>query len=83
LEYSWSVDVVRYGLGKLGITRCSRFPGTNSILTNEPQGPGSNLCSIWILPSNPSTDNYGHGSAVIPPGSHFPYGFTVEPNVPV
>lgn len=83
MEFSWSQDVARQGLGSLGITLCSRLLGTaQNFLTNQPAGGD---CIQYLVPTavNPHAAYVGTTLSKLPGHPHFPYGYDVEPNVPL
>lgn len=77
------MNVVTYGLSTAGITRCSRLLGTvRQILTNDPLFLPTRAVVI-LLPLD-TGDPYTQLTPLITGGNgHFPYGFSVVPDVHV
>jgi hypothetical protein len=83
LESSWRLNVLKEGLGDMGITLCTRFNGffpANYVLTNQHDLPFQ-----YIAVTPPDTDPdvpYGWLPRARPAGN-FPYGYDVPPDMPV
>lgn len=70
-----------YGLGSTGATLAARLLGTDYIVTNEfiPMGP----FPVRLVYPPPNVDAFYNWLTTfkVIPGSNFPYGHDVEPNV--
>lgn len=83
MESSWSRNVWEMGLGSLECTLAApilTIPGGNYIVTNRYTGTG--VVFLAVLPDTGSDDPYYFLQYTTTP-AHFPYGWTVPPNVPV
>ena len=83
MDHSWGRNVVDYGLGDLGITVCSHMldlPGR--VLTNL-LTPSSGLPVYFFIPLDTGLVFYLSGNVSRVPGSNFPYGHPVVPDVPL
>lgn len=83
MDHSWGRNVVDYGLGDAGCTLAARadVPFAIVVVTNAQPSPGVGLA--WIIPPDTAPDDswfaFGFGMG----GLNFPYGFDVEPDVPL
>jgi hypothetical protein len=83
LESNWRWNVWEYGLGDYWVgvkqvlaARILEGFFKNYVVVKFAQGP---LYGLYV--KNAVTQQYdGPGTAGIPPGSHFPYGYVVEPD---
>lgn len=81
---SWSDNVQRYGLGQTGCTLAARVlnqPG-EVVVTNAAGFSPAIFPVAWSLPTG-STQVYTFVFLFKSPGTNFPYGLLVEPDVPV
>lgn len=79
MESSWHTNVVKYGLGGMGVTVCARLDGGGGyILTNAKFPPFGPFVAVAELP--PTGDSPYGGSYAVIPADHpnFPYGLAVE-----
>lgn len=83
MDHSWGRNILKYGLGGYPCTLCARLlaPTGTVVITNQPRTDG-NVYFIRVpadtLPDAPYT--YELVARFAP---HFPYGFAVEPDVPL
>lgn len=80
MENDWHTNVVRYGLGGMGVSVCARLlSGADYVLTNYIDPHGGPYAYVAYVP--PTGDSpYGGSYAAIPADHpHFPYGVAVEP----
>lgn len=83
MEFSWGLDVFNYGLGSLGATLASRYlvAPFDIIFTNF-KFDATNFLQVKLPPNVDAF--YQLSSRVIVAGHpHFPYGYNVDPNVPL
>lgn len=83
MDHSWGRNVRRYGLGSFNVTLCSRllpFP-PDYVLINVTQEPDA--CVYMRVPSDMNPDA-PYTIGVLPRfEEHFPYGWPVDPDVPL
>lgn len=83
MESSWGRNVRFYGVGAAGATLAARFlVAPNVILTNGRDKTNPALVLAWQLPDLVTQEMIPGGINVTGLGN-FPYGFDVEPNVPL
>lgn len=81
---SWHANVWEAGLGGIGATVCARLLGAGETwLTNALVAPDTNLAVVATAPPTSGSEVYTWSARDITGLGHFPYGFAVEPNVPV
>lgn len=83
MDHSWGRNVSEAGLTTLGATLASRIPifGEGAWLLNV-RTPTSTL--IWYEPPLDTEIPYGFAVQALPdPTKNFPYGWVVEPDVPL
>lgn len=80
---SWSANVARYGLGGTGATLAARLLDFAEVLVITNQQIDPTICVRWDVPQDfePDRDYFSAGIPRLAP--HFPYGYHVEPDVPV
>ena len=83
MEHKWGRNVYHYGVSDLGITLCSRLLGFGPtfVLTNKPAL--GNVC-VYIQTVLDTASPLPYVVGVLPKfAPHFPYGWPVEPDVPL
>lgn len=83
MESNWGRNVSDLGLGDLGATLAARLlDAPQYIFTNVTSLSTIPLVAVFQLPDM-ADDPYATAVASRLPGSHFPYGYDVEPFVPL
>lgn len=83
MESSWGRNVSDYGLAWTGATVCSRWLADPSVILTNEALPNPNLAREWQILTDVSFPYVTAALGKVPGHPHFPYGYDVEPNVPL